>query len=768
MKQGCINGTKFIFSLLCILFTVFLSLAQQDRQKLTPPPGLGRPFENATNSTMDEIIMNSMGGVGAASNMILADEHHILAELDMYLDKEQFLGMYEPPSPDEMIKMGIEASVRGTIPKSFNYVSDYSEDYRGSGVRTKRKAVRETRWRWTGAEIPYLFAKGHFSEQEEYMMRRAMTEWERYTCFRFRPAAKTDKNSVRFQNGVGCNSQLGMVGGVQVLNLQAPGCRYKGLYLHEIGHAMGLVHEHQLPDRDDYISILYQNVNPAMRIWFNKYNPSQVNQMNVKYEYSSVMHYGITAFSYDGKSQTIQAHDKRKEDSIGRVYMKELAYSDVHIVNLMYNCSNHCPNKDECGPDGHLDQNCRCICRDGSSDCSRSRRTNGETCVNNYDSWACYIWANQGECERNPFYMKQQCAKACGCGSGVNNKGGCADVFQEQKCQVWKERGDCVTNLRWMQINCNATCGLCGDIALRPQVNCRNSAEHEAKCDEWAGNGECVVNAQWMFSNCRKSCAYCDVETVVFGGNATDGDEDNMVCENTNPTCEDWARSGECESNPSWMIPNCRQACNKCDDGKCKNLYDDVQCQIWAQKLECLTNTDWMGKNCAKACGRGICEGTDPSVASTTSMPGKSSTTSSSVTSAPCRNLHKSSTECDVWAKNDHCNINPGWMRKNCAMACKVCSGGSATTKKPTDVIIDVGGGCQDEDDRCPAWAESGACDNNAAYNLKHCRKSCNNCNTECRDTNALCGIWEQHGHCSINPRYMMRQCQKSCKICSL
>lgn len=57
---------------------------------------------------------------------------------------------------------------------------------------------------------------------------------------------------------------------------------------------MGLVHEHQLPDRDDYISILYHNVDPVMRIWFNKYNPSQVNQMNVKYEYSSVMHYGIT------------------------------------------------------------------------------------------------------------------------------------------------------------------------------------------------------------------------------------------------------------------------------------------------------------------------------------------------------------------------------------------------------------------------------------------------------------------------------------------
>ena len=67
-----------------------------------------------------------------------------------------------------------------------------------------------------------------------------------------------------------------------------------GLYLHEIGHAIGLVHEHQLPDRDQYIYIVYDNVAPSMRIWFNKYSRDEVNQYSVPYEYSSVMHYGVT------------------------------------------------------------------------------------------------------------------------------------------------------------------------------------------------------------------------------------------------------------------------------------------------------------------------------------------------------------------------------------------------------------------------------------------------------------------------------------------
>ncbi|KAH3805490.1 hypothetical protein DPMN_133793 [Dreissena polymorpha] len=62
----------------------------------------------------------------------------------------------------------------------------------------------------------------------------------------------------------------------------------KGLYLHEIGHAIGLVHKHQLPNRDQNIEILYQNVQPSMRIWFNKYSAQEVDQLKVDYEYSYV------------------------------------------------------------------------------------------------------------------------------------------------------------------------------------------------------------------------------------------------------------------------------------------------------------------------------------------------------------------------------------------------------------------------------------------------------------------------------------------------
>ena len=40
-------------------------------------------------------------------------------------------------------------------------------------------------------------------DKEQYMMRSAMTEWEKYTCLRFKSAGRYEKNLVRFQNGVG-------------------------------------------------------------------------------------------------------------------------------------------------------------------------------------------------------------------------------------------------------------------------------------------------------------------------------------------------------------------------------------------------------------------------------------------------------------------------------------------------------------------------------------------------------------------------------------
>jgi len=46
------------------------------------------------------------------------------------------------------------------------------------------------------------------------------------------------------------------------------------------------------------------------------------------------------------------------------------------------------------------------------------------TCYNAMDSWQCAVWANQGECQRNPRFMLESCKKACRlCGDSEEKDG---------------------------------------------------------------------------------------------------------------------------------------------------------------------------------------------------------------------------------------------------------------------------------------------------------------------------------------------------------
>lgn len=72
--------------------------------------------------------------------------------------------------------------------------------------------------------------------------------------------------------------------------------------LHEIGHALGLVHEHQRPDRDAYVEVRYANlVSPLARSDLDIKAPEQSGLPDYlvqgPYDFSSIMHYGSFIYS---------------------------------------------------------------------------------------------------------------------------------------------------------------------------------------------------------------------------------------------------------------------------------------------------------------------------------------------------------------------------------------------------------------------------------------------------------------------------------------
>lgn len=825
-------------AMLCLAFVLAdsgngQSLAELRKAKITgiTEDDIGSP-EPHIELSLDQIIVKAMGGIQAAAQSMVGPGGMILAELDMLLTEEQFSSLYEPPEYGDLREM------------------PFFEQR-----RKKRKAVRQLDLRWTDGIVPYYFANGHFSDKERYLIKVAMREWEKYSCVRFREKTNSDKNYVRFQNGMGCNSQLGMVGGMQVLNLDVNGCRWKGLYLHEIGHALGLVHEHQLPNRDEYIEIMYDNVEPSMRIWFNKYSGQEVNQYDVDYEYSSVMHYGITAFSSDGKSQTIKAKDKSKEESIGKVWRKELSFTDVKSINRLYRCAERCPSNIRCRDGGFVDQNCKCICPDGSQNCQEGQASStnndedsDETCVNKYDEWACNVWATQGECKVNPKFMLESCRKACKkCGNDDETNrddhvttwawqwlgifanlfpkswtvAECTDKFDTEKCQKWESLGDCVTSEEWMKENCRKTCNMCDNKKSTNDstTNCRNIYSNSEKCDTWAKQGECGINPYWMTENCRKSCRLChklnDRDKPQRDDATIDKKDEEKVeetdrsgrrersCHDLHDTkqCKRWADQDECSINPDWMVPNCRKSCDRCVGGVCRNIHDDTQCDNWANRAECIKNPSWMRRNCAKSCRS--CnemdmdvfdedkdkdnkepddeEEDDRSTVRTTQRSRDRDRTTvgreddSDDNDNGCTNER---TECEVWARNEHCDINPGYMLNSCKRACGVCSDTREDTGRTTTATTTLSGRdnrrttagnnglCMDDNVDCESWKNDGACESNPGYALRHCRKSCKNCKDSCRDEHTLCAVWGRGNNCNSNPGYMLRFCQKTCKVC--
>jgi len=68
--------------------------------------------------------------------------------------------------------------------------------------------------------------------------------------------------------------------------------------MHEIGHALGLEHEHTRADRDQYIHINWENIDPDK---VDNFKVSASARTDVRtYDYNSIMHYGELFFTKNG------------------------------------------------------------------------------------------------------------------------------------------------------------------------------------------------------------------------------------------------------------------------------------------------------------------------------------------------------------------------------------------------------------------------------------------------------------------------------------
>lgn len=171
---------------------------------------------------------------------------------------------------------------------------------------------------WPAGEIPYVIRAGAITA----FTSQVINHWNAQVGNHIRLIPRTGQSDyvslASTTTGHSISSGAGKTGGEQnitinparvmgLTNVDNTSELVAGVILHELGHAAGLLHEHQRHDRDSFVSIQWQNIPPnrCADFWSTaSYNTSHCNAISRNkvqrysqarcvgsYDYLSVMHY---------------------------------------------------------------------------------------------------------------------------------------------------------------------------------------------------------------------------------------------------------------------------------------------------------------------------------------------------------------------------------------------------------------------------------------------------------------------------------------------
>ena len=143
---------------------------------------------------------------------------------------------------------------------------------------------------WPGGIVPFVISEG-FEPEAVQDIRAAIQEWNAKTVITLVDRT-TESDYVRFVprsstgSGTTCSANVGRRDGERFVWLARPSGCGVGTTVHEIGHSIGLRHEHQRFDRDEYVFI-----SDDVRYGPSGYSYTNNRPVGGSYDYASIMHY---------------------------------------------------------------------------------------------------------------------------------------------------------------------------------------------------------------------------------------------------------------------------------------------------------------------------------------------------------------------------------------------------------------------------------------------------------------------------------------------
>ncbi|XP_059412933.1 meprin A subunit beta-like isoform X1 [Carassius carassius] len=199
---------------------------------------------------------------------------------------------------------------------------------------------------WWDTPVPYELS-GNLSMNYKGVILRAFEQFRLKSCVDFKPR-EAEEFYISAESHKGCWSYIGRsFPGGQTLSI-GKDCGRKGIVEHQFLHALGLNHEHLRYDRDDYVTIKYENIRKGYESNFNRHNENVSTTQETPYDYYSVMHFDKNAFS-NGNGPTIITKSPEIQGVIGQ--LMEMSEYDAMELNKLYKCNSSVSFLDHCSFD---------------------------------------------------------------------------------------------------------------------------------------------------------------------------------------------------------------------------------------------------------------------------------------------------------------------------------------------------------------------------------------------------------------------------------
>ncbi|KAK3089233.1 hypothetical protein FSP39_001984 [Pinctada imbricata] len=154
-------------------------------------------------------------------------------------------------------------------------------------------------------------------------------------CIDFQPRTN-ERAFIQFTYGSGCHTPVGYHGRESDVTL-GNGCYRKGTVIHEILHALGFYHEQDRCDVDNYLKIHYENIQKGHERNIEKYTKGPncpFDDLNLPFDYGSVMLYSAYAFAIDRRKPTLEP--LQPGVTIGQ--RMKLSDLDAKKIQVLYGC----------------------------------------------------------------------------------------------------------------------------------------------------------------------------------------------------------------------------------------------------------------------------------------------------------------------------------------------------------------------------------------------------------------------------------------------